>query len=141
METLQQDRNDLPDFDKLAEMKQELGSSFPFVLQHFQAGVLTRPEKIGQAVKENDAEQVAMESHSLKSVCKQIGLYRMGEMAAELEALGKSGKLDGAVSRVERLIAAGVSAHRALELYGAAFNKPQPFFAMRVPAQHAVLHE
>lgn len=102
---------------KLDEMQQELGPSFLNVIERFQAGLLTRPEKIRQAILANDSDQVAVESHSLKSVCRQIGLYRMGEMAATLESIGYSGQLEGANLLVEQLMQAGRSAHHELAKY------------------------
>ncbi len=128
MNTIKDEKNNLLDFGKLAEMKQELGTSFRTVLQHFQAGLLTRPEKINQALKDNNPAQLAIESHSLKSVCKQIGLYKMGAIAAELESISNSGNLDKAEAIANELTKTGQLAHHALEKYLNTFNKPRPFF-------------
>ncbi|MBF0459924.1 MAG: Hpt domain-containing protein [Magnetococcales bacterium] len=103
--------------DKLAEMKQELGPSFLNVIQHFQSGILLRPEKINQAIQANDPERVERESHSLKSVCRQIGLVQMGHLAANLESLAHAGELRGAGLLVGQLIQAGQLAHSQLTEY------------------------
>ena len=103
--------------EKLAEMKLELGPGFAKVMHYFQAGLLARPEKINQAVLSNNPEQVQVESHSLKSVCRQIGLFHMGELAAKLESIAHTGKLDGAESLAEQLIQIGRLAHHELAQY------------------------
>ncbi|MBF0190193.1 MAG: Hpt domain-containing protein [Magnetococcales bacterium] len=119
---------ELLDVQKLSEMKQELGDGFTTVVRHYQAGVLHRPERIRQAIRDQDAERVAMESHSLKSVCRQVGLARMGDMAAELESLGTAGNFEQAESLVERLIAASVTANQELTCHCAGIDLPRPFF-------------
>ncbi|MBF0271959.1 MAG: Hpt domain-containing protein [Magnetococcales bacterium] len=119
---------ELLDLQKLSEMKQELEGGFQTVVRHYQAGILHRPERIRQAIRDQDAERVAMESHSLKSVCRQVGLVRMGEMAAELEAMGVAGNLAQAESLVERLIAASVTANQELTCHCAGVELPRPFF-------------
>ncbi|MBF0627575.1 MAG: Hpt domain-containing protein [Magnetococcales bacterium] len=119
---------ELTDAHKLQEMRNELEGGFLTVIRHYQAGILHRPERIRQAIRENDPEQVAMESHSLKSVCRQVGLLRMGEMAAELEALGNSGILDQAESLVEQLVASSVTANHELTHFCSGAALPRPFF-------------
>jgi hypothetical protein len=116
------------DFARLAEMQLELGDNFLMVMQHFQSGMLARPQKIGQAFQEKNPELMAMESHSFKSVCKQLGLLQMGTLSANLESIGRSGKLDGAGPLVEQLLTSGLWAHRELQKYCLACNKPPPFF-------------
>ncbi|MBF0140622.1 MAG: Hpt domain-containing protein [Magnetococcales bacterium] len=105
------------DLTKLAAMKEELGPSFFRVVQHFHSGLLVRTEKIRQAILANDLESVAFESHSMKSVCRQIGLFRMGELADRLESIAHLGELSEIDSLVGQLIQAGQSAHLALTNY------------------------
>lgn len=117
------------DFGKLAEMKQELGDSFLTVLRHFQAGIQSRSARIVQAVADGNPELVSMESHSLKSVCRQIGLNHMGTLAATLENLGRTGSLQDAPFLVEQLISASNTADHELTRYCALLDKTQPSFS------------
>ncbi|MBF0294863.1 MAG: Hpt domain-containing protein [Magnetococcales bacterium] len=102
---------------KLAEMQQELEEVFLPVLERFLVGIRTRPASIAQAIADNDPERVASESHSLKSVCRQVGFERMGELAFSLEKLGRSGSLEGGAELAQLMIQAGQAAHRALSDY------------------------
>ncbi|MEO5349872.1 MAG: Hpt domain-containing protein [Magnetococcus sp. YQC-3] len=129
LEQTQETDHEHLDFARLAEMKLELGDNFLMVMQHFQSGMLARPQKIAQAFQENNPELLAMESHSFKSVCKQLGLLQMGTLSATLESIGRSGTLDGAGPLVEQLRDSGLWAHRELQKYCLACNKPPPFFA------------
>ncbi|MBF0461346.1 MAG: Hpt domain-containing protein [Magnetococcales bacterium] len=121
------ERNTCLDLQKLAEMKQECGPGFSKVLQHFKSGILVRPAKIQQAFQAKDLAQVAVESHALKSVCRQIGLLYMGDLADNLESLARSGQLRGAESLVEELMQAGQSAYCALTEYCTS-NDPSGLF-------------
>ncbi|GAB0056894.1 hypothetical protein SIID45300_01209 [Candidatus Magnetaquicoccaceae bacterium FCR-1] len=123
------ENHELLDIYKLNEMREELEEGFPTVIRHYQAGILHRPERIRQAIRDRDAEQVALESHSLKSVCRQVGLVRMGEMSAQLEVMGASNELDAAESLVEQLIAASIVANQELIRYCQGTEPPKPFFA------------
>ncbi|MEO5334412.1 MAG: Hpt domain-containing protein [Magnetococcus sp. YQC-5] len=117
--------------DKINEMHEELGSGFLTVMQHILPGILLRPEKISQAFKIYNMEQVVMESHSLKSVCRQVGLLRMGELAARLESIVASGEGIGAESLIEQLISASVPANQALTKYCAGLD-PAPSIPRKV---------
>lgn len=119
---------ELLDAGKLTEMKRELEAGFSTVIRHYQAGILHRPERIRQAIQDKDAERVAMESHSLKSVCRQVGLLRMGELAAQLENMGASGSLDQAEALVEQLVASSVTANHELTRFCTDAEPPRPFF-------------
>ncbi|MBF0339722.1 MAG: Hpt domain-containing protein [Magnetococcales bacterium] len=120
---------ELTDQQKLIDMRQELEGGFQTVIRHYQAGILHRPEKIRQAVRDNDAERVSMESHSMKSVCRQVGLMNMGEMAARLETIGNAGDLSGAEELIERLIASSVTANHELTRFCTGMELPKPFFS------------
>ncbi len=117
-------------FDKINEMKEDLGSGFLTVMQHILPGILVRPEKINQAFKIYNLVQVAMESHALKSVCRQVGLLKMGELAARIESLAASGERLGVESLIEQLIPASVSANHALTKYCSTLG-PAPLFPIK----------
>ena len=55
------------------------------------------------AVGEGDAEGIARAAHSLKSTSYQLGAERMGDVCAELEALGRQGVTDGAAALAAEL--------------------------------------
>nr|CAX84067.1 similar to regulator protein PilR [uncultured bacterium] len=136
METVSE-YQELSNLQKLIEMKQELAGGFVTVIRHYQDGVLRRPERIRQALLEKNAKQVAMESHSLKSVCRQIGLVRMGELAARLEAVGVSGSLEQAEPLIEQLVVASIVATHELTSFCSGFDPPRPFFAKESHSVHS----
>ena len=58
---------------------------------------------IRRALAENDVDSFRRAAHSLKSNAASFGAMTLSTLAKDLEALGKSGSLDGASARVERL--------------------------------------
>ncbi|MEO5332875.1 MAG: Hpt domain-containing protein [Magnetococcus sp. YQC-5] len=134
MRTHQPKKSNFLDLNKLAEMQKDLGDHFPTVMQIFQSGLMARTERISHAIKEHNLEQMTMESHSLKSICRQIGLYWMGELAAKLESIGESGKTQGAESLVSQLISTGALSNLELTKYCSPVNKPRPFFEKHIIA-------
>ena len=56
-----------------------------------------------RALGENDADSFRRAAHSLKSNAASFGAMTLSTLAKDLEALAKSGSLDGAAPRVERL--------------------------------------
>ncbi|MBF0162072.1 MAG: Hpt domain-containing protein [Magnetococcales bacterium] len=123
-EQIQNTEEGYPDFAKLTEMREELGDHFLLVMQHFQSGMLARPQKIRQAFQNNNPEQLALEGHSFKSLCRQLGLSQMETLSVTLESMGRSGQLDGAAPLIERLLAYGLQAHCELQKYCLACGKP-----------------
>ncbi|MEO5364096.1 MAG: Hpt domain-containing protein [Magnetococcus sp. DMHC-8] len=126
------DGHHLLDFARLAEMRQELGEHFLMVIQHFQAGMLTRPARIQQAFQTGQAEEMAMETHSFKGACKQLGLFQLGSVASALESIVRTGTLSEAGPLVEQLRASGVLVHRALQQYCLTLARPAPSFEKSV---------
>jgi two-component system, sensor histidine kinase and response regulator len=64
------------------------------------------PDKISAietAVKTNDAKALQVAAHSLKSSSAYIGALRLSNMSRDLEEMGRSGRLDGAASKVKDL--------------------------------------
>ncbi|NGZ06303.1 MAG: Hpt domain-containing protein [Magnetococcales bacterium] len=118
---------ELIELHKLTEMHEELEGGFFTVVRHYQAGIVHRPERIRQALREQDPERVAMESHSLKSVCRQVGLQNMGNLAAQLEAMSATGSLQDVEPLVEQLIASSVVASQELTRYCHDMGASRPF--------------
>ena len=67
-----------------------------------------------RAVHEKDTDSFRRAAHSLKSNAASFGALTLSALARDLEALGKSGSLDGAAARVERLAAECERVARAL---------------------------
>jgi HPt (histidine-containing phosphotransfer) domain-containing protein len=56
-----------------------------------------------RALGEKDVDSFRRAAHSLKSNAASFGAMTLSTLAGELEALARSGSLDGAAPRVERL--------------------------------------
>jgi HPt (histidine-containing phosphotransfer) domain-containing protein len=64
------------------------------------------PDKVNailQSVESNDAKGLQLAAHSLKSSSAYIGAMRLSAMAKELEMMGRSSSLQGAVELAEKL--------------------------------------
>jgi HPt (histidine-containing phosphotransfer) domain-containing protein len=100
------DRSSTQVLDRAAfeRLRATMGASFldellPTFLEDSQELVGT----MRQALGEKDADSLRRAAHSLKSNAASFGAVTLSTLAKDLEALGKSGSLDGAASRVERL--------------------------------------
>jgi CheY-like chemotaxis protein len=67
-----------------------------------------------RALGEKDVDSFRRAAHSLKSNAASVGAMTLSTLARDLEALAKSGNLDGAASRVERLAGESERVARAL---------------------------
>ena len=64
------------------------------------------PQKIAailKAVENGDAKGLQTAAHSLKSSSAYVGAMRLSELSRELEMMGRSQVMDGAVEKAERL--------------------------------------
>jgi HPt (histidine-containing phosphotransfer) domain-containing protein len=64
------------------------------------------PDKVNailQSVESNDAKGLQLAAHSLKSSSAYIGAMRLSAMAKELEMMGRSSSLQGAVELAQEL--------------------------------------
>jgi HPt (histidine-containing phosphotransfer) domain-containing protein len=64
------------------------------------------PERIAElrsALSAHDSEVFRRAAHSLKSNGATFGAHQLADLARELEALGKEGRLEGLESRVDEL--------------------------------------
>ncbi len=55
------------------------------------------------ATEQGDAELLKRTAHALNGICRGVGASRMGELCSELERLGDSGDLAGALDLLKRL--------------------------------------
>ncbi|MBN2810066.1 MAG: response regulator, partial [Deltaproteobacteria bacterium] len=65
------------------------------VLQAYIDKLHIHQENIMQAIRERNAEKIWVAAHTLKSSSAQLGAWRAAELCAEIEQLGREGKLDG----------------------------------------------
>ncbi|MEO5335188.1 MAG: hypothetical protein H7839_24515 [Magnetococcus sp. YQC-5] len=107
---------------RLNDMEKEISEDFCMILRHYQDGISSRPITIMRAIRNGHAEEGAMESHSLKSICLQIGLKHMGDLAAKLEALCQSGAIGQAILQAEELIHSSSIANLEISHYCSTMN-------------------
>jgi CheY-like chemotaxis protein/HPt (histidine-containing phosphotransfer) domain-containing protein len=77
----------------------------PTLLDAFLKELDTRQENIRQAHEAANLEQITHESHALKSCAASYGASRLSEIAARLEAAGRSGATDEAMSLADDMAA------------------------------------
>ncbi|MBF0180010.1 MAG: Hpt domain-containing protein [Magnetococcales bacterium] len=99
---------------KLVIMKQELEEEFDPILRYYLSGIIARPLRIQSALDNGNVEEGLMESHSLKNICHQLGLDAMGEIAATVEHLCKSGAIEQALPPIHQLIASSHIANQEI---------------------------
>ncbi|MFW6775438.1 response regulator [Nocardioides sp. CPCC 205120] len=108
------------DLERL-EMLRELSPDDNAYLDRVIDGFVARtPDALGRlraAVAASDSAVVSAEAHSLKGTALNIGLPTVGSLAAQLEALGRSGVVTGAGDLVLRLDAVVLDATEALRSY------------------------
>ena len=91
------------DLKKFAEFRETMGDDFiGEVLAVFHEDAPQLLESLKQALDGGDAELFRRSAHTLKSNCNAFGALTLGEMARELEMLGKEGRLADAGDKVAR---------------------------------------
>ncbi len=71
--------------------------------------------KLQYALAANDSDTFRRAAHSIKATSNTLGALSLGEMAKELEMIGRAGDLAGAQEKVDRLAAEYDRAQRALK--------------------------
>jgi HPt (histidine-containing phosphotransfer) domain-containing protein len=104
---------DLPTFEKL---KDDVGADFVGeLIEAYCSETLPLIAQLQSALGVNDADAFRRAAHSIKSTSKTFGALSLGEIAQELEMLGRAGDLTGAPAQVERLAAEYDRVQQALE--------------------------
>ena len=107
---------DLPTFDAL---KEAMGADY--IMEVIQAYFDETPQLLSdlrQALEKQDCETFRRSAHSIKSTSNSFGALQFGAQAKELEMMGREGKLEGALSKVETLQADYQLVKQALEELG-----------------------
>jgi signal transduction histidine kinase/DNA-binding response OmpR family regulator len=87
----------------LERLRATLGSGFAELLSTFVEDSEELVKTMRRAVGEHRADTLRRAAHSLKSNAAGFGAVTLSSLAKDLETLAKSGSLDGAASRLERL--------------------------------------
>ncbi len=61
-------------------------------------------DELSKAVEENNPKKIASLAHNIKSSCANLGATNLARYAANLEAIGNQGHIDGARSEVETML-------------------------------------
>ncbi len=86
------------------------------IIQQFIEDASSRMGALRSAVRAGDAVTLEKTAHSLKSSSAYVGALTMAELCKELQELGRSGKVGGAVELVEQLCAEFDRVREVLEL-------------------------
>ena len=68
-----------------------------------------------KALEKQDVDAFRMVSHSIKSTSNSFGALQYGELAKELEFMGRAGNLEGAPGKVAELVSGYEAVRQALE--------------------------
>ena len=104
---------DLPTFEALKEAMGE-----DYIDELLQAFFDETPQLLAhlkQAFAKKDSEAFRLAAHSIKSTSNSFGALKFGELAKELEMIGREGKLDGSYGKVEALTTSYESVRQALK--------------------------
>jgi HPt (histidine-containing phosphotransfer) domain-containing protein len=98
----------MPTIDQTTYQKLKNDAGADFIGELIEAYCAETPQLIARlqhALRENDASAFRQAAHSIKSTSNTFGAWSVGEMAKELEMLGRAGDLSGAQEKVDRLAA------------------------------------
>jgi histidine phosphotransfer protein HptB len=93
---------DLPTFEAL---KESMGADF--INELVQAYFEEAPQlldSLQQALVGQDYELFRQAAHSIKSTSNSFGALALGELAKDLEMMGRAANLEGAPAKVEQLV-------------------------------------
>jgi two-component system sensor histidine kinase/response regulator len=93
-----------------------------------------RMAAIRAAVEAGDAKRLAETAHAFKSGCGNLGATALHDLCAELEAMGKGGRVDEAPARLEQLDREFVRVEEALRAVSAEPQPPPPIRDAAAPA-------
>ncbi|MDM7912914.1 MAG: Hpt domain-containing protein [Methanotrichaceae archaeon] len=114
----------------LASLKELQEEGEPDILEEVGGLFLKHaPEKISaieKAAADKDAKALQVSAHSLKSSSAYVGAMRLSAMSKELEMMARSGVLDGATERSEKLKAEFQRVKTALESEIKRFSSADP---------------
>lgn len=118
--------NEFPILDQeaLDEVREVLEARFGQILEFYFEDSDGYIEALRQAVAEDSAEKAVSPAHTLKSSSRQMGAFRVSEIARQIEELARgavagSGGLDQVPNLVERLAATFGETREAFTPYAA----------------------
>ncbi|MEJ2681820.1 MAG: Hpt domain-containing protein [Gammaproteobacteria bacterium] len=91
------------DENVVAELQDVMGEDFHVLLETFMDDSLNRVLALQEALQQAAAEELRQVAHSFKGSSGNIGAPHLYTLCQELEALGRSGSVDGADVLVEQL--------------------------------------
>ena len=104
---------DLPTYETL---KEAMGADFmDELLQAYYDETPQLLSRLQRALDDQDCEAFRLAAHSIKSTSKSFGALQFGDLAKELEMIGREGKLAGSDRKVEQLTGSYEAVRQALE--------------------------
>jgi HPt (histidine-containing phosphotransfer) domain-containing protein len=98
----------------LERLRSTMGEGFDELLSTFVEDSQELEDAMRRALTRKDADAFRRAAHSLKSNAASFGAMGLSALAKDLEILARSGSLDGAAARVERLAGERERVARAL---------------------------
>jgi HPt (histidine-containing phosphotransfer) domain-containing protein len=102
----ERDPGDVLDPVALESLRATVGGDSEFLIELIDTFLEDAPmllADLGQAAEQGDADELRLAAHSLKSNSADFGARALAALCKELEMMGKTGALDGAVERVAQV--------------------------------------
>jgi histidine phosphotransfer protein HptB len=106
---------ELFDTAQLLEMKDIIGAGFAGLLQQFFEDIYAGVVTMRVACAANDTEELRRAAHKLKGSSANFGVRQVVEQCFQLEMLGKSGSVAGALAMIDELVRAHLRAKPYLD--------------------------
>ena len=110
------DSQNVIDSSVFTALKETMGADF--VVELVQTYAEETPQLLAslqEALAKQDCETFNRAAHSIKSASNSMGALKLGEMAKELEIMGREKNLAGAASKVEALVSVFAQVKLTLE--------------------------
>ena len=91
------------DREVLKELDDELEGDISLIVNAFLKKLPPRMAAIREAVEKNDPRLLERTAHLLKGTSRQLGANHLADLTAQLENLGRSNTMEGAIELFEKL--------------------------------------
>ncbi|MFO1349943.1 MAG: EAL domain-containing protein [Gammaproteobacteria bacterium] len=89
----------------LRSLRDSIGDAFSQVIEVFLEDIQDYMDSLRAAITHDDAQALADVAHTVKGCSKNMGVHRLAEISTQLEELGRSGEMAGAVELLDGLAA------------------------------------
>ena len=96
--------NTVVDKNIITSLKEIMGDAFSMLINTFIDDTGKLIQSLAELQQQNDLEVFTRNAHSIKSSSANVGALQLSAIAADLEAMGKSGDISDSKDQIEALI-------------------------------------